>query len=400
MSNTQSWFTLPVFSLILLSFVLGTSEFIVVGILPDIASDLSISLTMAGNLISLFALAYAVGTPFITALCSPYNRYHVLLILAIIFILGNILCCVATNYTILISARIITAIVSGALLSISMTFSADIASPTNQPKVISWIFSGFSIASVFGVPIGTVVSQMFNWRLTFFFISAISLVVLLMLWHYLPNTGIGKKSNILQQFTLLKSPRIQLGMIMVITGAAASYVFYTYITPILQENLHLSTSAVSLFLSVFGIATIISNLLSGRIAGWGGLRKMPYAYFLQAICLASITFCTQFLIPGLINIFIMGVLMYLQNSPAQLHFLHTATLEKPEALSFASSLNPVSFNLGITIGSACGGLIVSSTEMVYVGVGGAVFSVIALITVISLLKIMASLKRRPHLFHR
>lgn len=144
----KTYNTMAVLSLILLSFILGTSEFIIVGILPDIANDINCSLTMAGNLISVFAFAYAIGTPFITAAVSAYNRYYVLLILAICFILGNFLCALASNYYILVLARIITAIISGTILSISMTFASEIATVQYQPKVISWIFAGFSIASV------------------------------------------------------------------------------------------------------------------------------------------------------------------------------------------------------------------------------------------------------------
>lgn len=159
----KTYNTMAVLSLILLSFILGTSEFIIVGILPDIAEDINCSLTMAGNLISVFAFAYAIGTPFITAAVSAYNRYYVLLILAICFILGNFLCALASNYYILALARIITAIISGTILSISMTFASEIATVQYQPKVISWIFAGFSIASVFGVPIGTIICQIFSW---------------------------------------------------------------------------------------------------------------------------------------------------------------------------------------------------------------------------------------------
>lgn len=395
----QSWFTIPVLSLILLSFVLGTSEFVIVGILPDIATGINVSLTMAGNLISIFALSYAIGTPFLAAFISPYNRYYLLLGMTVIFILGNVLCGLAPDYLVLVIARIITAVISGTILSVSMTFSADVSTPINQPKVISWIFSGFSIAAVFGVPLGTIISQTFNWRSTFLMIAAVSVIILIMLWHYLPNVGRGQKSNLLHQFGLLKSTRIQLGILIVVVGAAATYVFYTYMTPLMQDYLHLSPASVSLVLSAFGIGTIISNIASGRIAGLGGMRKMPYAYFIQAIFLALMTFTSYSTILGLINIFIIGILMYLPNSPTQLHFLRTAKRERPTAIAFASSLTPVSFNIGITLGSACGGVIISSIDMPYIGIGGAIFALIAVLLNIKLLKIMSSFNKRQNQFH-
>lgn len=395
----QSWFTLPVLSLILLSFILGTSEFVIVGILPDIASGINVSLTMAGNLISVFALSYAIGTPLMAAFISPYNRYYLLLGMTIIFILGNVLCGLAPDYLVLVIARIITAVISGTILSVSMTFSADVSTPVNQPKVISWIFSGFSIAAVFGVPLGTIISQSINWRATFLILSVVSVIILFMLWHYLPNVGRGQKSNLLHQFGLLKSTRIQLGMLIVVIGAAATYVFYTYMTPLMQNYLHLSPASISIVLSAFGVGTIISNIISGRLAGLGGMRKMPYAYLLQAIFLALMTFTSYTTILGLINIFIIGVLMYLQNSPTQLHFLRTAKRERPTAIAFASSLTPVAFNIGITLGSACGGVIISTVDMPYIGIGGAIFALVAVLLNIKLLKVMSSFSKRQNPMH-
>ena len=146
-----------------------------------------------------------------------------------------------------------------------MTFASEIATVQYQPKVISWIFAGFSIASVFGVPIGTIICQIFSWQMTFILLSVVSICILLMLWHYLPNVGSGQKTNLCNQFILLKSMRINYGMLIVICGAAGSYVFYTYLTPILQQYIQIPISMTSLVLSLFGISTIISNLLSGRI---------------------------------------------------------------------------------------------------------------------------------------
>lgn len=395
MSEKQSCFSCSVLSLILLSFILGTSEFIIVGILPQIAEGINCSLAMAGNLISFFAFAYAIGTPFFSAITSSYNRYYTLLILTFIFILGNIICSFAPNYPILIIARVLIAIISGTLLSISMTFSADIASVQNQPKVISWIFSGFSIASVFGVPIGTIITQILDWRSTFIVLSLFSILILLMLWHYLPNVGPGKKSNLFKQFTLFKSLRIRFGMFIVIFSAAGSYVFYTYMTPILQDNLLIPTSYISIIFSFFGISTIISNLLSGRIVNWGGIKKLPLIFFIQAIILVTLSFTMNFTSLGLINILCLGIVMYLLNAPIQLLFLNTAKLEKPEAITLASGLNPVSFNIGIALGSACGGIIISITDMSLVGIGGAIFALLAMFVNIKLLHIMSSFQFRP-----
>lgn len=390
-------FTLPVFSLILLSFILGTSEFVIIGILPDIADGIDCSIVMVGNLISLFAMAYAVGTPIVTAFLSRYNRYYILLGLTVVFILSNFMCGLAVNYIVLLVSRIIIAIVSGTLIGISMTFPNELVSVHNRPKVISWIFSGFSVAAVFGVPIGTIISQIVNWRITFIFLGLFSIVVLILLWRSLPNVGTGKKSNLLQQFTLFKSPRIQLGMIILICSFAGTYTMYTYLTPILQNNLHIPDMYISVILSLFGFCTIISNLGSGKLANIGGVRKLPIVYIIQAVALFVIPFTVNIMELGLINILILGITIYLHNASLQMFFLNTAVLEKPEAFTLASSLNPISSNIGIALGSAGGSLIVTMADMPYVGLGGAMFVVIALFANLKLLRIMSDIKKRPHL---
>lgn len=400
MTKSHSALTPAAVSLILLSFILGTSEFIIVGILPEIAEGIGCSITMAGSLISIFAFSYALGTPFATALLSSLNRYRTLLGLTAVFIAGNALCAIAPDYAFLAAARIVTAVVSGVMISISMTFTVDIASPENQSKVISWIFSGFSIASIFGVPLGTVISQAAGWRTSFVVLSVFSVLILLMMYRVLPDTGRGRKSNLLDQFTIVKNKRISLCMMTAICGAAGSYVFYTYMTPFLHEYLNIPVSYTSMMLSLFGIGTIISNLASGRIAGMGGMKKMPLVYLIQAAALFFLLFSPHIQAVGIANFIAIGILMYLQNAPVQLHFLRTAKREQPSALSFASSLNPVSFNLGITIGSGIGSLIVGSFSMIYIGLGGAVLTLLAMFFNIVLLKNMANIRRRPHLIKK
>ena len=184
MAVGKNYSLLPVFTLVLLSFILGTSEFIVVGILSNIAQDIGCSIAIAGNLISFLHLLMQWERHLSPLFFSPFNRYYTLLGLTIGFIFSNILCAIAPNYIILIVARIITAIISGTILSVSMTFSTDIASPQDQAKVISWIFSGFSVSSIFGVPIGTLICQAFNWRTTFVALSIFSVIILFMLWRF------------------------------------------------------------------------------------------------------------------------------------------------------------------------------------------------------------------------
>lgn len=386
MQKFNSFATMPVIALILLSVVLGTSEFIIIGILPDIAVSINASIAMIGNLVSIFAFVYAVGAFFISAGTSSFNRYYLIIFLTVIFVIGNILFAVSSSYIFLMLSRMLIAVVSGTILAISMTFSAEVAKPNMQPKIISWIYSGFSIAGVFGVPAGTFITHILGWRAACYLLSFLSVIVLIMLCYYLPNTGPGKKSNIFKQLTLLKSTSIQLGIWIVIFASGATYVFYTYLTPLLKEYIFVPDQYISLVLAGFGISTVISNLISGHIASIGGMKKMPFCFSAQILFLALLFLTMKLPILGLINIFIIGVTMYLLNAPTQLHFLNTALREKPEAMNFSASLSPISFNIGIALGSACGSLVVTYGSMQYIGVLGALIACGALWCNIKLIK--------------
>ena len=193
--------------------MLGTSEFIVIGILPDLAADLNVSLAMAGGLASLFAFAYAGGTIFLTSATARINRRTLVLVLVIVFIIGNLISCFADSYLTFLLSRFVVAGASGTLISIATTFANDIASPKNRPAVIAWIFSGFSIASVVGVPAGTMLSMLRGWRLSFGLICILSLVLFFLLRYCLPRVADSVKQNLFHQFALFADRRILTGIV-------------------------------------------------------------------------------------------------------------------------------------------------------------------------------------------
>ena len=169
MSSSKARFFNPaVVGLIMLSFFLGTSEYTVIGILPEIADGFGISLTQAGSIVSLFAFAYGLGTPFLAAYIGKYNRFRITILGISLFALCNLICAIAVNYMVFLVFRILTAVVSGTVVSISMTYAEDVASiPEHIPGVIAGVFSGFSVASVVGVPIASTITQTFGWRAAF-----------------------------------------------------------------------------------------------------------------------------------------------------------------------------------------------------------------------------------------
>lgn len=368
---------LPFLALIALSFFLGTSEFVVVGILPELADGFHVSLTAAGSVVTAFAFTYALGTPFLAAMAGRYIRFRYMMVLMVIFSVANLFSAFAPNFALFVLARMVTAVVSGTLVSIALTFAPNIAPPSSMAMVISGIFSGFSVASVFGVPIATSITHLFGWRASFLFIFGASLLLIALLFAVLPRRDHNQAQGILQQFRLFRDQRILLGCLTVICGAGATYTFYTYLSPIFQTELGIPVGLTSAALLVFGIAAILSNLGSGIVAARWGLSIMPRVYAVQLCFMLLLTFVSGHFLFGAAVIFVLGVLMYLMNSPIQLHFLQTAEEAHPDCVNLASSLNSVFFNFGIAFGSFCGGQIVAHAGLRFVGLGGSVLAGLA-----------------------
>lgn len=216
--------------LVLIAFALGFSEFIIVGVLPDIAKTFHEPVTVVGLLVTIFALVYAISTPLITMLIGTRSLLKVELALWIVFILGNAMVMTAPSYPILVAARVITAIVSGVIISIATTFANSLAPLEKRAGLIAWIFSGFSIASVFGVPVGTWISMHFGWRTTFGVIVFVSLVILFLMRASLPiDLRQGASRQFSDQFKIFGDRRIYIGMLLPMFNLAATYTFYTYL---------------------------------------------------------------------------------------------------------------------------------------------------------------------------
>ena len=379
----ERFFNLPVVILIASSFMLGMSEFIVVGILPDIAADLKISEVTVGNLVSLFAFVYAPVTPLGSALSARFPRFATHLTLIGIFLAGNILCAFAPNYAVLVVARIMIALVSGTLVAVAMTYAPDVTTDRFRTKFIAWVFSGFSIASVVGVPVGTWVANAFGWRWAFHLVNALTVVLIIGMVAVLPRNSHAAKIGFLSQFRLFFDRRIQLGVLDVVCGAAASYVFYTYLTPIMRDEVHVPEQYLSVGLVIFGAACLWSNLYGGKLADRGrGVEPLTHIrpiYCAHAVLMASLVVAHWVPVYGALLLVVLGMFMYLQNSASQVLYMDVASQSHPGSLNLAASLNSMSFNIGIALGSAVGGLINGHFGLMWLGPVGALFLVCAIV---------------------
>lgn len=376
-------------ALVTVGFALGFAEFIVIGITPDIAEIYQIPLSDAGNLVGYFAVAYAVSTPIIVLSTGRFRRFPLFVIFLIVFNVGNILAILAPSYEVLMLARICTAIVSGVTLSTVMTFINDIILQEQAPRIISFVYAGFSVASVLGTPIGTLLSDAFGIKSAFVAVEAVALLVTVLLLISVPRSGsTDVSSSVREQLVILKDRRIILVLVMKAFGMAATYVFYVYVTPILEDSVGLSVWMVSLVLFFYGGATIVSNLGSGSLAQRYGLGKLPLMFALQALVLVllGVSLASGNTVLCIINVVLTGVFIYHMNAPLQSYLLQVSAKDYPRALTLASAVMPTSSDIGIATGSFMGGVVATNLGFAWSGPVGAVLAVISVVAAFMILQ--------------
>lgn len=363
---------------VLVAFMLGCNEFMVVGVLSDIAQELRLSVSVVGYLVTIFAVVYAVSTPIITIWTSRFNRYRTLMVLMVIFLIGNTLSGLAFNYGVLLVSRILTAMVAGAIISLIMTFASTIAPREKRAGLVSWIFAGFSIASVFGVPIGTAISTAYSWHDAFYLVSIISVVTCLLLGWLLPRQVDQVQGSLKNQLILLTDRRIYVAIVLVLFSAATMYAYYTYIRPILTTGLGFKTTSLNWLLFLIGVMSIFSNRLSGALAERHGLRIMPRFYLADMVLLVVLPLGMGHQIVGLGILLILTLLITVLNSPIQIHFLNIAERDYPQSTVLASSLNSIFFNFGISLGSATASGLLGQLGVQHISWAAAVYAAVSL----------------------
>lgn len=389
MENSTARTKLATVALVTVGFALGFAEFIVIGITPDIAETYSITLSAAGNLVGYFAVSYAVSTPIIVLSTGRFKRFPLFCVFLAVFNAGNILAVVAPTYEVLMLARILTAVVSGVLLSTVMTFINDIVPRENTARIISFVYAGFSVASVLGTPVGTLLSDAFGVKAAFIAVECIVLLVTVLLLVSVPRSGsTDVSSKVRDQLVILKDRRILLVMLMKSCGMAATYVFYVYVTPIMEDGLGLSVWMTSIVLFFYGAATIVSNLGSGSIAQRFGLAKMPIMFGLQALVLLALglSLGSGNVALAVVNIVLTGAFIYHMNAPLQSYLLQISAKDYPRALTLASAVMPTSSDIGIATGSFMGGLVAAGPGFVWAGPIGAVFAIASVVGAIMILQ--------------
>lgn len=365
MGNTSRTGLHPgILTLAVTAFAIGVAEFIIVGILPSISAAFDISLASAGSLVGLYALALAIGTPFIVIGLGRFARKPVLLGLIAVFLVGNLISALAPNYPLLLLGRIITALAHGSFFAIGATVAASLAREGQASKAIAVMFAGLTLAMVIGVPLGSYLGNALGWRLPFYAVSLLALLALLATAAWLPRQAASHSGNAQAQLSALGSPAIWAMMAVTVLGFGASFSAFTFITPILTDITGFSATGASSLLLVFGVATMIGNLLGGRLSdslGWE--RTLRLLFVALALVLAALALALPYKSLMVLTVFVWGIVAFGMTPAFQTGMLATARLHTPRAVDFASGLNISAFNLGITLGERAGSLLVESGQL-------------------------------------
>ena len=370
-------FTPALVSLILISFLTGASEFIMVGILPDVAADLDTPYQTVGVLISVFAVSYALSAPIVTMFTGRMNRYNLIMMLALVFTVTDALSMLSWNYASLALSRALNAVASGPLVAVGMTFVMDITTPENRARSVAWVFAGFSMASMFGLPVGNMVGNMFGWRAAFAFILTVAVIECVLLWRFLPrNTPVPDDTTRFDP-GVFTDRRILMNMVITCATGTGVFVVYTYLTPLFQECAGIPEEWVFLFLMLYGVSCLVGTLTSGRIAEHGGFRLMRVLFLLEAVFGLMISLFSGSTVLMVASMFMFAAGSNFMNSSNQIDYLEVGRNDYPLSVSFCSSLNPVSFNLGVAFGSFIGGVIYDSMGLGMLGFGAMAFLLVS-----------------------
>ncbi|UOO82899.1 MFS transporter [Uruburuella testudinis] len=370
---------LALFALMLGAFAIGTTEFVIVGLLPTIAADLGVTLPSAGLAVSLYALSVAVSAPLLTAATARWPRKNVLLMLMAVFVVGNLLAWQATGFATLLSARVVTGLAHGVFFSIGATIATQLVAKEKAAQAIAMMFTGLTVALVTGVPLGTFIGQHLGWQTTFLIVSALGVAAFAGSLLFIPRQlRQGAPPTRRQQLAVLTSPRLWQVYAMTVIGYGGTFVLFIFLTPILQQLGGFGNNAVSLMLVAYGTAVASGNILGAKLADCSGARTaLKILFAAQVWVLLSFILTATHPAALAVSTILLGLTSFATVPPLQLLVVQQAQQDAPQAVEVASGFNIAAFNLGITFGAALGGQIVAHSSLIHTAWAGALLLTIA-----------------------
>jgi DHA1 family inner membrane transport protein len=348
---------LPILALAIASFCIGTTEFVIMGLLPEVAADLGVSIPSAGLLVTGYALGVVFGAPVVAMATAHLPRKPVLVGLAALFVVGNLFCTIAPNYWTLMLARVVTAFGHGAFFGIGSVVAASLVPRNKRASAIALMFAGLTLANILGVPAGTALGEAFGWRATFLAVVGIGLIsvaaiALLVPSDVAPPSGGGLRGEL----RVLGKPQVWLAMLIAALTSASLFTVFTYIKPYLTEVSGLSTSAVTWVLLLFGAGMTIGNIIGGRLADWKLMPTVIGTLLAMTLLLVGFLWLGSIASIAIGMVFLWGLLIFVVVPPLQIRVVETAS----EGPNLAATLNQGAFNVGNAAGASIGGMALSA----------------------------------------
>jgi DHA1 family inner membrane transport protein len=352
---TEIWslaMPIPLLALAISAFAIGTTEFVIMGLLPEVARDLSVSIPSAGLLVSGYALGVAVGAPLLAVVTSKMPRKLALQLLMGVFIVGNVLCAVASDYSVLMIARVVTSFAHGSFFGIGAVVAASLVPQEKRASAIALMFTGLTLANVLGVPFGTFIGQEFGWRTAFWVVAALGVLSLAGIAALVPNKHDTGPAGLGREVRVLKDPQVWMALAMTVVGFGGVFVVFTYIAPILEQVSGFSPRGVTLILVLFGVGLTIGNTVGGKLADRALMPSLMGILLALAVVMAIFTRTSHSQVAAAVTIFVWGIAAFATVPPLQMRVVEKATA----APNLASTLNIGAFNLGNAGGAWLGGL--------------------------------------------
>ncbi|GIP22828.1 MFS transporter [Paenibacillus sp. J22TS3] len=379
-SPNQERFPLSLLCLTLGAFAIGMTEFIIMGLLPNVAYDLSVTIPQAGQLITSYALGVAVGAPLLTVLTHRMPQKKLLVLLMAIFIAGNAFSAIAPTYFLLIGARIVTALAHGTFLGVGSLIASRLVRPDKRAGAVSMVLAGLTVANIIGVPFGTFIGQQLGWRSSFGAITILGLISLLGIIRFIPVIRQDQPSSLVQEFRSLIHPQVLLMLLTGAFGCASLFSMFTYLTPALEMISGYKEHEVTWILVLFGIGVTLGNLVGGKLADWSLMPSLITNFAVLGIILAVLTFTLHYAVLAVITVFVWGVAAFGIMPGVQVRILNLAH----KAPLLASTSSHSALNLGNASGAYLGGLVITyaglpnvpwlAAGLALLGCGGAILS--------------------------
>lgn len=352
-------FPVSILSLTAGAFAIGMTEFVIMGILPNVADDLNVSISTAGQLITMYALGVAVGAPILTILTQRIPQKKLLYLLMVLFIIGNGISVFAPNYSVLMAARMITALTHGTFFGVGAVIASNLVPPNKRAGAVSIMMAGLTIANIVGVPLGTFIGQNMGWRASFGAIAIMGVIALIGIILFIPKLKQEKPVSLAQQLSAVIQPKLLLYLLIGALGNAGLFTVFTYINPLLVKITGYAEHSVTWILVLFGCGVTLGNIVGGKLADWKLMPSILGLYFTISVILTIFTFTVYNPLAAVITVFLWGTAAFAVMPGLQVRIMSLAE----EAPALASTSSHSAGNLGNAAGAFIGGWVITHLSL-------------------------------------